>query len=102
MQEWAREEINKGLHGNKIILLYLYTPICGTCQLAGKMLSVAAALMPEYTFRKADLNYIPDIAAEWGVESVPCLIMIKEGKLIEKIYAFHSVPHLIDKIKSIV
>lgn len=102
MQEWVREEIDEGLVGNKSILLYLYTPLCGTCQLASKMLTVAAELMPEYTFCKVDLNYMPDIAEEWGIESVPCLAIIREGKLIEKIYAFYSVPYLVDKIKSIV
>lgn len=102
LQEWAREEIDKGLQGNNILFLYLYTPLCGTCQLAEKMLTVAAAHMSEYTFSKANLNYISDIAEKWEVESVPCLVIIIEGKVIDKVYAFHSVPHIVSKIKKII
>ncbi|MBU8880823.1 thioredoxin family protein [Bacillus sp. FJAT-29790] len=102
MQEWSREEIDNTLKENKSGLLYLYTPLCGTCQMAGKMLDVTAELLPNLAIGKVDLNFMPKIAENWGVESVPCLLIIKKGRLEEKIYAFHSVPYLLDKIQETV
>ncbi|MBP2240415.1 thioredoxin-like negative regulator of GroEL [Cytobacillus eiseniae] len=99
MEEWTRERIENA-QAEEISYLYLFTPLCGTCQVAGKMLSVITALTPDMHIGKADLNYMPDIAEKWGVESVPCLLIFKKGNLEEKLYAFHSVPYLLDKIKS--
>jgi thioredoxin 1 len=50
---------------------------------------------------KANLNYVQEIASLYEVESVPCLLITDNGKLKEKIYAFKSVPHLYDRIKSV-
>ncbi|GLB59727.1 thioredoxin family protein [Cytobacillus sp. NCCP-133] len=100
MQEWSRQEIEETVKGKKSALLYLYTPMCGTCQMAGKMLAVAAELLPHREIGKADLNYMPEIAEQWGVESVPCLIIFKEGNVYEKLYAFRSVPYLLEKIRN--
>ena len=81
--------------------IYTYTPLCGTCQLAGKMLDIAKEVLPDIPLEKVNLNYAKELAEEYQIESVPCLILIKDNKVIEKIYAFHSVPYLVDRLKSI-
>ena len=101
MQEWSWEKINEVLAGDEVNLLYLYTPLCGTCQVAGKMLTVITELMPNIQIGKSDLNYMPELAEQFGIESVPCLLIFKEGELEEKVYAFHSVPYLFEKINGI-
>lgn len=99
MQEWRQEQILEMINSDSLFYLYMYTPLCGTCNIAGKMLTVVEELMPHIQLGKADLNYIPEMAEIWKVESVPCLIIFKKGNIDEKIYAFHSVPYLLDKIK---
>ncbi|MBN8201713.1 thioredoxin family protein [Bacillus sp. NTK034] len=101
MQEWSQLEIEETVNGQETVLVYLYTPMCGTCQMAGKMLTVTEQLLPDQKIGKADLNYMPKLAEQWGVESVPCLLIFKEGVLQEKLYAFRSVPYLLDRIRSI-
>jgi hypothetical protein len=81
--------------------LYFYTPMCGTCQVAGKMLTVIDQLLPEIPSGKADLNYLPEMAERFEIESVPCLIMLNKGEVQEKIYAFQSVPYLYEKLKGL-
>ncbi|MEK3991880.1 MULTISPECIES: thioredoxin family protein [Robertmurraya] len=81
--------------------LYLYTPLCGTCQVAGKMLSVVEQLLPQYNWLKADLNFVPALAEQYSIESVPCLLVIRKNKLVKKIYAFQSVPFLYESLKSL-
>lgn len=101
MIEWSQKEIKTFLQNEELTLLYLYTPLCGTCQVAGKMVSVVAELLPNIKWGKADLNYLPDIAESWSIQSVPCLVIIKNRTVQEKIYAFHSVPYLYDEIKQL-
>ncbi|MDE3840038.1 thiol reductase thioredoxin [Bacillus methanolicus] len=100
MKEWTQQDIKNSVKDKKTAAIYFYTPLCGTCQVGGKMLEVVSELLPLIPFGKADLNYMPDLAKELSIESVPCLLLVKDGELMEKIYALRSVPYLLDKIKT--
>ncbi|MCM3597660.1 thioredoxin family protein [Metabacillus idriensis] len=80
-------------------ILYLYTPFCGTCQLAKKMLTVVEELLPGLTIHTANLNFLPKQAIKWGIESVPCMLIFENGEVAQKIYAFHSVEHIYQIMK---
>lgn len=82
--------------------IYTFTPLCGTCQVAGRMLDIAKEVLPIVPLEKVNLNYAKELAEEYQIESVPCLILIKDNQIIEKIYAFHSVPYLVDRLKLII
>ncbi|MGN9866499.1 thioredoxin family protein [Bacillus swezeyi] len=97
MQELQEREL-KQLE-QKTCLLYLYTPFCGTCQLAGRMLEVVDNMLADVPFYKNNLNYSPTFAKQHEIESVPCFILYKNGRIVKKEYAFHSVSHLYDTIK---
>lgn len=96
--EWSQDEINEVVNKHSFAAVYFYTPLCGTCRVAGKMLEIVAQILPELKLGKADLNYYPSLSRKYEVESVPCLLLIKEGQVLEKIYAFHSVPYLLEKL----
>ncbi|MGE6630002.1 thioredoxin family protein [Bacillus sp. NPDC077027] len=83
-----------------IFLLYLYTPFCGTCQLAKKMLTVVDKMQQDVPFYENNLNYSPNIAKALEIESVPCYLLFKKGELVKKGYAFHSVPYLHEMIET--
>ncbi|WP_071393650.1 thioredoxin family protein [Bacillus tuaregi] len=100
MDEWSREKLEGFIENQGSGLIYLYTPFCGTCQVAGKMLSVAEELIPEIAVGRINLNYMSELARQWEVESVPCLVFLQEGIMVDKLYAFQSVPFLLQKIKS--
>jgi thioredoxin-like negative regulator of GroEL len=101
MNEWDQEKFTAFLESRSSGLVYFYTPMCGTCQVASKMLRVIQELV-ELEIGIMNLNFYPLIAADLAIESVPCLLFIKDGKAAEKIYAFHSVPFLIDKINTFI
>ncbi|WP_409251885.1 thioredoxin family protein [Bacillus sp. SCS-153A] len=88
------EQIQREIHEKKYTALYLYTPMCGTCMVAGRMVDVTEKMFPHIHFIRADLNYIPSMADQYSVESVPCMLLFHEGVLQNKIYAFQSVPYL--------
>ena len=53
--------------------------MCGTCAVASKMMDVISVMKPELPIGKADLNYVQDIAIDYEIESVPCLLITKDG-----------------------
>ncbi|WP_062109355.1 thioredoxin family protein [Bacillus niameyensis] len=100
MDLYSQEDILHILEEKKSAILYFYTPLCGTCQVAGRMLDVVEQMIHDWSFGKSDLNYMPEVAKLFSIESVPCLLVIREGIVLEKIYAFQSVPYLYSTIKA--
>jgi thioredoxin 1 len=98
MKEYNQEDIDHFLKDGKNGLIYLYTPLCGTCQTASKILTVIEELLQGIHITQTNLNYTPNLAQTFSIESVPCLLVIKNGQISEKIYAFHSVPYLYEKL----
>lgn len=100
MNEWTREQWEQHKNNSQLSLLYIYTPMCGTCQVASKMLHVINEMV-SYPLGQANINFLGNLAQEYEIESVPCLLIAKNGIIYKKIYAFQAVPYLLETIKSI-
>ena len=98
MENWTREQWEATLKDSPDSAFYLYTPMCGTCAVASKMMNVISVMKPEMPIGKADLNYVQSMAIDYEIESVPCLLIQKDGVLQHKVYAFQSVPYLLELI----
>jgi thioredoxin-like negative regulator of GroEL len=101
MTHWNLDEVSSFLKNHSSGLIYFYTPLCGTCQVASRMLQVIENMV-DVKIGKVNLNFYPEMAKQFEVESVPCLLLIKDGDVIDQIYAFQSVPFLYEKVKTIV
>ncbi|MFC3886667.1 thioredoxin family protein [Bacillus songklensis] len=100
MIDWTETQLDRQLKENDRVIVFFHTPLCGTCQLAKKMLTVTEALLPDVEIGMCNLNFMPDKAEIYAIESVPCLIMIENNQVKKKIYAFHSIEYLLEELKS--
>lgn len=98
MNDWNLDEVTSFFNSHSSGLIYFYTPLCGTCQVASRMLHVIENMV-DIKIGKMNLNFYPELADKFQIESVPCLLFIKDGDIVEMIYAFNSVPFLYEKIK---
>ena len=98
MNDWNLDEVSSFLKNHSSGLIYFYTPLCGTCQVASRMLQIIEKMV-DVEIGKINLNYYAELAKQFEIESVPCLIFIKNGEIVDTIYAFQSVPFLYEKIK---
>lgn len=101
LAEWTEKqtEENSRLDIGASAVLFV-TPLCGTCKAAEKMLEIAEAAGIRYTAAKTNINFAPRLAREWQIESVPCLVVIRNGKLLRKEYAIHSASHLFEMLRN--
>ncbi len=95
--DWTLERWNESLSHDEVSALYLYAPMCGTCQVASQMVTVVRQVLPDVPIGEADLNYLPELAVAYEIESVPCLLIQKKGEVQHKIYAFRNVAHLLEQ-----
>ncbi|WP_108670635.1 thioredoxin family protein [Peribacillus acanthi] len=98
IHSFSLEQLQQNILDNEIYGIYIYTPICGTCQVASKMLTVVESMLHELKVERIDLNFLPDLANHYKIESVPCFLLFENGTLKERIYAFQSVPDLYTKL----
>jgi thioredoxin-like negative regulator of GroEL len=94
MKDWTKEQLIEEIEKDQVAVVYFYTPMCGTCQVARRMLEVTKELFPTFQYGMLDVNYMRELAIQWEIESVPCLMIFRNGTIHEKLYAFHSVEHL--------
>ncbi|SIT05321.1 thioredoxin family protein [Alicyclobacillus vulcanalis] len=81
-------------------LVFIHTPLCGTCQLARKMLEVVdAAHQGALPLYELDANLAPAAMQTWKVESVPALLYVKKGEIAHVQYRFSDVVHLASSIQ---
>jgi len=87
--------------GNDV--LFFHTPLCGTCQLAEKMLSLIEAIpdflgsTPIYTCRVQEWQ---EVVQKWKIHSVPALVFLSNGQVQHIIYAFQSVSYLYEQFQT--
>ncbi|WP_051353179.1 thioredoxin family protein [Thalassobacillus devorans] len=79
---------------DKPALLFIHSPFCGTCHMARKMLDTIEAMWGKDLFLELNAAVHPAFMQEYQITSVPCLLILTEGKIKDKIYAFHSVTYM--------
>jgi thioredoxin 1 len=57
---------------------------CGPCRMMGPILDRFAEAHPEVRVGKIDVDACPDIAAEYRVSSIPCLVFFKDGQAVRE------------------
>lgn len=96
LQEVTGEQLKSEMQETKApLIIYFKTPLCGTCAAAERMLSITLdAISWKHSALSCNVNFIPELAKSWEISSVPCLMIIQNGGIREKIYAFRSVDYL--------
>ncbi|AID00889.1 thioredoxin [Staphylococcus xylosus] len=92
-----RVDVNKYINEDKY-LIFGYTPTCGTCKVSERMLDIANDIL-QLPIIKMDLNFHPDFSQMYEIQSVPVLLVMSKGEEQKRIYAFQSVPYLLENLK---
>ncbi len=82
------------LNERKDYLLYIHTPFCGTCYVARSFLEKIEKTHQQDIFLEMNASLFPEFMQKYQVESVPCLLIVQDNKVKEKVYTFYSVSNM--------
>lgn len=76
------------------VLVDFYANWCGPCKMLAPVLEQFANDMPDVQVVKVDVDVVSDVAKEFGVVSIPTLILCREGEIVDKQVSFMNINQL--------
>ena len=67
---------------DKPVLLDFFATWCGPCRMISPFIEQIAEEHPEYVIAKIDVDEEPELAQEFGIQSIPTLVVIKNGEVV--------------------
>lgn len=72
------------LKSDKTVILDFYADWCGPCQMVAPTLEKISNEHPEIVVGKINVDEEMPLAMQFGIESIPALFVMKEGKVTNK------------------
>ena len=72
------------LNSEKPVLLDFFASWCGPCRMVGPILDEIAEEREDIKVCKVDIDEQPELASRFRVMSVPTLMVMKEGRIVEQ------------------
>ena len=90
---------SKILSSEKTILLDFWAKWCGPCKMISPVLDEVAQHRPDILIGKVNVDYEPELARAYGIVSIPTLVIIKNGKVVNKIVGFQSTEDILELLQ---
>ena len=75
---------NEVLNSEKPVLLDFWAPWCGPCRMVSPIVDEIAAERGDIKVGKVNVDEERELAAQFGVMSIPTLVVMKGGKVVNQ------------------
>jgi len=72
------------LDSDRPVLLDFWAPWCTPCRMVGPILDEIAGERSDIKVAKVNVDEQPELASQFGVMSIPTLMVMKEGRIVQQ------------------
>ena len=84
VQVWDEAGFRAAVSAGNLVLADFFSEWCGPCKLQAKLLDEVTAEIPEtVAVGKIDITTSPSAAAEYGITTIPTLMLFRNGAVLE-------------------
>ncbi len=81
------------------VLLDFWATWCGPCQMIAPVIEEIARENTNIKVGKINVDEEGELAGAFGISSIPTLVVLKEGKIINQMVGFHSKEEILSMIQ---
>ena len=82
------------------VLVDFWAPWCGPCRMQGPILEQIVGKVAGAKIAKLNVDEAPAIAAKFGVQSIPTLLVLKNGRVVQQFVGVQQAPALIAALEA--
>ena len=75
---------NEVMNSDKPVLLDFWAPWCGPCRMVVPVVEEIAKERSDIKVGKVNVDENPELAGQFGVMSIPTLVVMKNGKIVNQ------------------
>ncbi len=80
----SKSNFDEVKNSDKTVLLDFYADWCGPCMMVSPVVDEIAKENPQYLVGKINVDNEPELTMEFGVVSIPLLVVMKDGKIVNQ------------------
>lgn len=80
----TKDNFREVIGGDKLVLVDFFATWCGPCKMLGPIVEQISEERDDVIIAKCDIDECMEFAQEFGIMSVPTIILFKNGKELER------------------
>lgn len=97
----TKNELEEILKDENVVLVDFFATWCGPCKMLAPVLEdLSQTYQGKATIVKVDVDKEQELAGQYGVMSIPTMILFKNGEVVKQVVGFQPKPQIENLINS--